>query len=84
MGAGQSLAEGGLLRPGVRGIAAGYFIMGDPDDCVRELRRYIDALGVNCFIFRIQWPGMEEIIVLRTIALLAEHVMPALQRRHRR
>jgi alkanesulfonate monooxygenase SsuD/methylene tetrahydromethanopterin reductase-like flavin-dependent oxidoreductase (luciferase family) len=55
------------------------FIIGDPDDCVRELRRYVEALGVNCFIFRIQWPGMEQAKVLRTIALLAEHVMPELQ-----
>ncbi|HSF31058.1 MAG TPA: LLM class flavin-dependent oxidoreductase, partial [Candidatus Tectomicrobia bacterium] len=56
------------------------FIIGDPDDCVHELRRYIEALGVNCFIFRIQWPGMEQAKVLRTIALLAEHVMPELQK----
>jgi alkanesulfonate monooxygenase SsuD/methylene tetrahydromethanopterin reductase-like flavin-dependent oxidoreductase (luciferase family) len=55
------------------------FIIGGPDDCVRELQRYIDALGVNCFIFRIQWPGMEQAKVLRTIKLLAEHVMPELQ-----
>lgn len=54
------------------------FIIGDPDDCIRELRRYVEALGVNCFIFRIQWPGMEQARVLRTIKLLAEHVMPAL------
>jgi alkanesulfonate monooxygenase SsuD/methylene tetrahydromethanopterin reductase-like flavin-dependent oxidoreductase (luciferase family) len=55
------------------------FVIGDPDDCVRELRRYIAALGVNCFIFRIQWPGMEQAKVLRTIELLAEHVVPTLQ-----
>jgi alkanesulfonate monooxygenase SsuD/methylene tetrahydromethanopterin reductase-like flavin-dependent oxidoreductase (luciferase family) len=55
------------------------FIIGDPDDCARELRRYVEALGVNCFIFRIQWPGMEQAKVLRTIALLSAHVMPALQ-----
>jgi len=52
------------------------FIIGDPEDCRRELRRYADALGVNCFIFRIQWPGMEQAKVLRTIDLLAEHVIP--------
>jgi alkanesulfonate monooxygenase SsuD/methylene tetrahydromethanopterin reductase-like flavin-dependent oxidoreductase (luciferase family) len=56
------------------------FVIGDPEDCVRELRRYVDALGVNCFIFRIQWPGMEQAKVLRTIALLAERVIPALRR----
>ena len=53
------------------------FVIGDPDDCVRELRRYVDELGVNTFIFRIQWPGMEQAKVLRTIRLLAERVMPA-------
>jgi alkanesulfonate monooxygenase SsuD/methylene tetrahydromethanopterin reductase-like flavin-dependent oxidoreductase (luciferase family) len=55
------------------------FIIGDPGDCIRELRRYTEALGVNCFIFRIQWPGMEQAKVLRTIKLLAERVMPALR-----
>ncbi|MET0852956.1 MAG: LLM class flavin-dependent oxidoreductase [Candidatus Rokuibacteriota bacterium] len=53
------------------------FVIGDPDDCVRELRRYVDELSVNTFIFRIQWPGMEQAKVLRTIRLLAERVMPA-------
>ena len=53
------------------------FIIGDPDDAVRELKRHVDALGVNHFIFRIQWPGMEQAKVLRTIRLLAERVMPA-------
>jgi len=56
------------------------FIIGDPDDCVRELRRHVEALGVNCFIFRVQWPGMEQAKVLRTIKLLAERVIPALGR----
>ncbi len=57
------------------------FIIGDPDDCIRDLQRYSEALGVNCFIFRIQWPGMEQAKVLRTIGLLAERVIPALQQR---
>jgi alkanesulfonate monooxygenase SsuD/methylene tetrahydromethanopterin reductase-like flavin-dependent oxidoreductase (luciferase family) len=55
------------------------FVIGDPEDVVRELRRYVEALGVNSFIFRIQWPGMEQSKVLRTIRLLAERVMPALR-----
>lgn len=55
------------------------FIIGDPEDCIRELRRYADVLGVNCFIFRIQWPGMEQAKVMRTIKLLAERIMPALK-----
>jgi alkanesulfonate monooxygenase SsuD/methylene tetrahydromethanopterin reductase-like flavin-dependent oxidoreductase (luciferase family) len=57
------------------------FIIGDAEDCRHELRRYADTLGVNCFIFRIQWPGMEQTKVLRTIDILAEQVMPALRQR---
>jgi alkanesulfonate monooxygenase SsuD/methylene tetrahydromethanopterin reductase-like flavin-dependent oxidoreductase (luciferase family) len=53
--------------------------VGDPDDAVREIRRYAERLGVNSFIFRVQWPGMEQARVLRTIALLAERVLPALR-----
>jgi alkanesulfonate monooxygenase SsuD/methylene tetrahydromethanopterin reductase-like flavin-dependent oxidoreductase (luciferase family) len=56
------------------------FIIGDAEECRRELRRYADNLGVNCFILRIQWPGMAQSKVLRTIAILAEHVMPALRK----
>jgi alkanesulfonate monooxygenase SsuD/methylene tetrahydromethanopterin reductase-like flavin-dependent oxidoreductase (luciferase family) len=55
------------------------FIIGDPEDCIRELQRYVEALGVTCFIFRLQWPGMEQAKVLRSIKLLAERVMPKLQ-----
>jgi alkanesulfonate monooxygenase SsuD/methylene tetrahydromethanopterin reductase-like flavin-dependent oxidoreductase (luciferase family) len=56
------------------------FVVGDPDDCARELSRYVEALGVTTFIFRVQWPGMEQAKVLRTIGLLGERVLPALKR----
>lgn len=56
------------------------FIIGDPDDCIREIRRHADLLGANTFIFRVQWPGMEQAKVLRSIGLLAERVLPALAR----
>ena len=61
------------------GLIADRFIVGDPDDAVREIKRYAERLDANCFIFRIQWPGMEQAKVLRTIALLAERVFPALR-----
>jgi alkanesulfonate monooxygenase SsuD/methylene tetrahydromethanopterin reductase-like flavin-dependent oxidoreductase (luciferase family) len=55
------------------------FIVGDPDDCVRDLRRYADELGVTTFVLRLQWPGMEQANVLRSIALLRDEVMPRLR-----
>jgi alkanesulfonate monooxygenase SsuD/methylene tetrahydromethanopterin reductase-like flavin-dependent oxidoreductase (luciferase family) len=76
----KALPEGDSFDVAFEELIRDRFIIGAPEDCVRELRRHVDALGVNCFIFRIQWPGMEQAKVLRTIRLLAERVMPALGR----
>ena len=75
----KALPPGESFDVGFEELVKDRFIIGDPEDCVRELRRHVDALGVNCFIFRIQWPGMEQAKVLRALALLAERVMPALR-----
>jgi alkanesulfonate monooxygenase SsuD/methylene tetrahydromethanopterin reductase-like flavin-dependent oxidoreductase (luciferase family) len=76
----KALPAGDSFDLGFEELVRDRFVIGDPDDCVRELRRHVDALGVNTFIFRIQWPGMEQAKVLRTVALLAERVMPAMRR----
>jgi alkanesulfonate monooxygenase SsuD/methylene tetrahydromethanopterin reductase-like flavin-dependent oxidoreductase (luciferase family) len=73
----KALPPGDHFDLGFEDLVRDRFIVGDPDDAIRELKRYVDALGVNTFIFRIQWPGMEQAKVLRTIRLLAERVMPA-------
>jgi alkanesulfonate monooxygenase SsuD/methylene tetrahydromethanopterin reductase-like flavin-dependent oxidoreductase (luciferase family) len=75
----KALPQGDSFDLAFEELVRDRFIIGDPDDCTRELRRYVDALGVNCFILRIQWPGMEQAKVLRTIKLLAERVMPKLR-----
>ncbi len=46
------------------------FIIGDPSFCREELARYREALGVDHLIVRVQWPGLEQARVLRTIELL--------------
>jgi alkanesulfonate monooxygenase SsuD/methylene tetrahydromethanopterin reductase-like flavin-dependent oxidoreductase (luciferase family) len=74
----KALPQGDSFDLAFEELVRDRFIIGDPDDCIRELRRYVEVLGVNCFIFRIQWPGMEQAKVLRTIKLLSERVMPAL------
>jgi alkanesulfonate monooxygenase SsuD/methylene tetrahydromethanopterin reductase-like flavin-dependent oxidoreductase (luciferase family) len=73
----KALPPGDHFDLGFEDLVRDRFIVGGPDDAIRELKRYVDALGVNTFIFRIQWPGMEQAKVLRTIRLLAERVMPA-------
>lgn len=55
------------------------FIIGNPADCIRAITSLHAALGVNHFLFRVQWPGIEPAKVLRTIRLIGEAVIPALK-----
>ena len=54
------------------------FLIGDPDYVASEINRYQEGLGVNHFILRMQWPGLEQEKVLSSIELFASHVMPQL------
>jgi len=76
----KALPDGESFALAFEELARDRFVIGDPDDCARELLRYVDALGVGCFVFRVQWPGMEQAKVLRSIRLLAERVLPAVRR----
>jgi alkanesulfonate monooxygenase SsuD/methylene tetrahydromethanopterin reductase-like flavin-dependent oxidoreductase (luciferase family) len=48
------------------------FIIGDKAFVKDEIARYQDLLGVNHFIMRVQWPGLEQAKALRTISTLGE------------
>ena len=52
------------------------FILGDPVHCAEELQRGADATGANTMIFRVNWPGMPQAGILRSMRLLAEQVRP--------
>ena len=54
------------------------FIIGDPSYCREEILRYRESLGVTHFIMRVQWPGLEQEKVIRTIELLGREVLPSL------
>jgi alkanesulfonate monooxygenase SsuD/methylene tetrahydromethanopterin reductase-like flavin-dependent oxidoreductase (luciferase family) len=48
------------------------FIIGDKAYVREEIQRYNELLGVNHFIMRVQWPGLEHAKVMRTIEQLGE------------
>jgi alkanesulfonate monooxygenase SsuD/methylene tetrahydromethanopterin reductase-like flavin-dependent oxidoreductase (luciferase family) len=48
------------------------FIIGDKGFVAEEIQRYNSLLGVNHFIMRVQWPGLDHSKVLRTISTLGE------------
>src|SRR5205807_3273769 len=59
-------------------LARDRFLIGDPARVADEIARYRDRLGVTTLIFRLQWPGMGQEQVLRSIRLLGEKVLPKL------
>jgi alkanesulfonate monooxygenase SsuD/methylene tetrahydromethanopterin reductase-like flavin-dependent oxidoreductase (luciferase family) len=56
------------------------FLLGDPSHVRFEIARYRELLGITTLIVRVQWPGMPQEAVLRTIRLLGEEVLPTLSR----
>ena len=62
----------------LRELLAGLVVIGGPEECATELGRLIEAVGCKRLVCRVQWMGMEQRLVLRTIELLAERVAPLL------
>ena len=59
-------------------LARDRFLIGTPDDLVREAHRYADELGVTTLMLRVQWPGMPRQQVLDQIRLIGESAIPRL------
>ena len=56
-------------------LARDRFIVGDPARVVEEIARCRERLGVTTLIVRVQWPGMAQEKVLRSIRLLGQKVL---------
>lgn len=52
------------------------FIVGSPEDCIRECIAQRDELGVTDLLVRMNFPGMPLDLSLKTIKLFAEEVLP--------
>jgi probable F420-dependent oxidoreductase len=59
-------------------LARDRFLLGDHARVREEIARYREQLGITTLIVRVQWPGMAQAAVLRSIRLLGEQVLPAL------
>ena len=59
-------------------LLAGRVVIGGPEECAAEVTRLARAVGFGRLVCRVQWMGMEQRLVLRTIELLAERVLPLL------
>jgi alkanesulfonate monooxygenase SsuD/methylene tetrahydromethanopterin reductase-like flavin-dependent oxidoreductase (luciferase family) len=57
-------------------LARERFIVGDPDECIAEIRRYEEEVGASYLICRMAWPGMDSSAVESSMDLLARVVLP--------
>ncbi len=60
-------------------LAQDRFLLGSPDDVVKEIRRYEEELGVDYLIFRMQWPGMGQDQLLQEIETMGREVIPRIK-----
>ncbi|MBI4279652.1 MAG: LLM class flavin-dependent oxidoreductase [Armatimonadetes bacterium] len=56
------------------------FIVGTPEECVAQIRRYRQVLGITHLVLRVHWAGLPHERVLRSLRLIGREVMPALAR----
>jgi alkanesulfonate monooxygenase SsuD/methylene tetrahydromethanopterin reductase-like flavin-dependent oxidoreductase (luciferase family) len=61
-------------------LLAGRVVLGAPEECAEELATFARRMGSNRLVCRVQWMSMEQRLVLRSIELLAERVLPLLQK----
>jgi alkanesulfonate monooxygenase SsuD/methylene tetrahydromethanopterin reductase-like flavin-dependent oxidoreductase (luciferase family) len=64
---------------GIAELAPGRYILGNPEECIEQIKVYRDRLGINFMVLRVQWPGMSNDEAIRAIELLGRHVIPAFQ-----
>jgi probable F420-dependent oxidoreductase len=58
-------------------LMADRFIIGGPDQCVAQIRCFVEQYGMTHLICRTFFPGMPHEHIRRELDLIARHVMPA-------
>ena len=53
------------------------FIIGGPDQCARQIRRFVEQYGMTHLICRLFFPSMPHAHIMRELELLSREVMPA-------
>ena len=74
----QALPTGDRFDKPFQELAQDRFVIGDPDECVRGIKRY-EALGFNYMIFNFQWAGMSSEMSTKCLHLLGREVLPRLR-----
>jgi alkanesulfonate monooxygenase SsuD/methylene tetrahydromethanopterin reductase-like flavin-dependent oxidoreductase (luciferase family) len=63
-------------------LARDRFILGNVEEVVRQIEEHHQRLGVDHFIFRVWWPGMEAYHAYRVVELMGEQVLPYFKKKY--
>jgi alkanesulfonate monooxygenase SsuD/methylene tetrahydromethanopterin reductase-like flavin-dependent oxidoreductase (luciferase family) len=55
------------------------FIIGGPEQCLAQIKRFVDTYGMTHLICRLFFPGLPHTHIMRSLELLAREVLPALR-----
>ena len=55
------------------------FIVGNPEDCISQIQRFVETFGVDHLICRLYFAGMPHDHIMTELKLLAKEVFPAFQ-----
>ena len=53
------------------------FIVGNPDDCIAQIQRFVETFGADHLICRLYFAGMPHDHIMTELKLLADEVFPA-------
>ncbi len=53
------------------------FIVGNPEDCIAQIKRFVETFGVDHLICRLYFAGMPHAHIMTELKLLAKEVFPA-------
>lgn len=76
----KALPAGETFDQGFDELEQERFVIGSPEDCLRQLLPWRDQMGVNHFIIRTHWSGLSLEDSLRSIELLSREVLPVLRK----
>jgi alkanesulfonate monooxygenase SsuD/methylene tetrahydromethanopterin reductase-like flavin-dependent oxidoreductase (luciferase family) len=53
------------------------FIVGNPDDCISQIKHFVETFGVDHLICRLYFAGMPHDHIMTELKLLAKEIFPA-------
>jgi probable F420-dependent oxidoreductase len=71
------IGQAGVATDRLEEIGRDRFIVGTPEQAVRQMERFRETLGVDHLICRLYFPGMPHDHILTELRLIAREIMPA-------